>query len=298
MLQINNVYKLLGNKEILKDVNLTVNKGSIFGLIGENGAGKTTLIKCITGIYKIDKGTIKILNEDVFENNTIKEKIGYVADENQFFLTFKISELIKLYNLTYSKFSIDRFTDLNNIFNIPLNKRVKDLSKGMKMRVSLMLNLSTMPQILVLDEPTSGLDPIIKKKVINIILDDVAKRGTTVFISSHHLSDLERICDTVAFISDGKIDYINNIEDMKNSIKKLQVVFKDALPEDIAHWPEVLTMESIGKVNYIITKKYSKELVSKLLNKGALFVDELDLSLEDMFIYSAEEGEKHEKSLA
>ncbi len=98
-----------------------------------------------------------------------------------------------------------------------------------------MLNLSTMPEILVLDEPTSGLDPIIKKKVINIILDDVAERGTTVFISSHHLSDLERICDTVAFINGGKIDYINNIEDMKNSIKKLQVVFKDALPEDIVY---------------------------------------------------------------
>ncbi|KAJ53889.1 ABC-2 type transport system ATP-binding protein [Clostridium tetanomorphum] len=298
MLQINNVYKSLGDKQILKDVNLTVNKGSIFGLIGENGAGKTTLIKCILGVYKIDKGTIKILNEDVFENNTIKEKIGYVADENQFFLTFKISELIKLYSLTYCKFSMDRFKELNDIFNIPLNKIIKDLSKGMKMRVSLMLNLSIMPEILVLDEPTSGLDPIIKKKVINIILEDVAQRGTTVFISSHHLSDLERICDTVAFISSGKINYINNIDDMKSSIKKLQVVFKDTLPEDIQYWSEILTIESIGRVNYIITKKYSKELVTKLLNKGALFVDELNLSLEDIFIYSAEDGERHEKSLA
>ncbi|BDR67767.1 ABC transporter ATP-binding protein [Clostridium tetani] len=298
MLEISNVNKKLGNKLILNNVNLNVSKGSIFGLIGENGAGKTTLIKCITGIYKVDSGNIKIFNEEVFENTKIKEKIGYVADENQYIPSFKVSEMIKFFKLTYKKFSMNRFNELNKTFKIPIDKRIKELSKGMKMRLSLMLNLSIMPEILVLDEPTSGLDPVIKKKVINILLDDVAKNNTTIFISSHHLGDLERICDSVAFINKGTISYVNNIDDMKHNIKKLQVVFKDNVPKDIQSWDEVLTIESIGRVNYVITKKFSKELEEKLKSMGALFIEELDLSLEDMFIYSVEEDEHNEKILA
>lgn len=298
MLQINNVNKKLEDKLILNNVNLNVSKGSILGLIGENGAGKTTLIKCITGIYKVDSGNIKILDEEVFDNTQIKEKIGYVADENQYIPSFKVSEMIKFFKLTYNKFSMERFNELNETFEIPIKRKIKDLSKGMKMRLSLMLNLSIMPEILVLDEPTSGLDPVIKKKVINILLDDVAKNRTTILISSHHLGDLERICDSVAFINKGKISYVNNIDTLKNNIKKLQVVFKDNVPSDIQSWNEVLTIESIGRVNYVITKKFSKELEEKLKSKGALFIDEVDLSLEDMFIYSVEEDNHNEKILA
>lgn len=186
LITISNVSKMLGDKKALNDINLNIEKGSIFGIIGENGAGKTTLIKCMLGIYKQDEGEIKIAGEPVFENTLVKNKIGYVAAEVQYYSSFKVRELVKLYTLTYSTFSYERFKELNKIFKIPENKRIRELSKGMKMRVSLMLNLSIYPEILILDEPTSGLDPIIKRKLINILLEEVSERNTTIFIASHH----------------------------------------------------------------------------------------------------------------
>ncbi|WP_050606917.1 ABC transporter ATP-binding protein [Clostridium niameyense] len=295
MIEVKDVYKTLGEKNILTNINIEVKKGTIFGLIGENGAGKTTLIKCLTGIYKQDKGCIKVQGEEVFENPKIKEKIGYIAAEGQYYNSFKIKELIKFYSMTYKSFSYTRFKELNKIFKISENKRIRELSKGMKMRVSLMLNLSIYPEILILDEPTSGLDPIIKRKVINLLVDEVSKRGTTIFISSHHLEDLERICDSIAIMEKGEIKYINNIENMKNSIKKLQVLFKDkSIINEIKKYKEVMTIENIGRINYIITKNYTKELKEKLMGNGAEFIEEIDLSLEDMFIYSTEGGEEYE----
>ncbi|MGO5067318.1 ABC transporter ATP-binding protein [Clostridium sp. LCP25S3_F8] len=296
MINISNVSKMLGDKKALDDINLNIEKGSIFGIIGENGAGKTTLIKCMLGIYKQDEGEIKIAGEPVFENTLIKNKIGYVAAEVQYYSSFKVKELIKFYALTYTTFSYERFKELNKIFKIPENKRIRELSKGMKMRVSLMLNLSIYPEILILDEPTSGLDPIIKRKLINILLEEVSERNTTIFIASHHLDDLERICDCVAIIEKGKIKYTNNIEDMKKYIRKLQVLLKDENRiDEIKNWDEIMTVENIGRINYLITNNYSDELQEKLLKSGAEFVEEIDLSLEDMFIYSMEGGKENEK---
>ncbi|WP_099188671.1 ABC transporter ATP-binding protein [Tepidibacter mesophilus] len=295
MIDIQNVSKKIGNKTVLKDIDLNIKKGSIFGIIGENGAGKTTLIKCLTGIYKVDDGSIKIDDEEVFENNKIKQRIGYVADQNNYFTYFKIKEMIEFYKKSYDKFSIEKFEKLNEIFKISKEKKIKDLSKGMKMQLSLMLNLSINADVLILDEPTSGLDAIVKKKFVKILIDEVADNDTTIFISSHHLGEIERICDSIAIINNGEIKYVNSIEDMKNSIKKIQVLFEEKAQDEIKEWDEVLCVESIGRITYIIVKDYSKELQLRLKDKGAKFIEEIDLSLEDVFIYSVGEELENEK---
>ena len=253
---------MIDDRYILKHIDLHVNKGSIFGIIGENGAGKTTLIKCLTGIYRVTEGSILIDGEDVFDNNKIKQRIGYVSDENQYFSSFKVKELLKFYKKTYNNFSQERFDELNIKFKIPVNRRIRELSKGMKMRTSILLNLSLKPDILILDEPTSGLDPVIKKEIMSIIVDEVASRGVTVFISSHHLDHIERICDNVAIIKNGEIKLMDSMEDAKNSIKKLQVVFKDndTSIENLSSLDGVIKVETIGRVKYIITKNYTKAL--------------------------------------
>ena len=273
-----------------------VNKGSIFGIIGENGAGKTTLIKCLTGIYRVNEGSILINGEDVFDNNKLKQKIGYVPDENQYFSSFRVKELLKFYKKTYNDFSQERFDELNKKFKIPVNRRVRELSKGMKMRTSILLNLSLKPDILILDEPTSGLDPVIKKEIMSIIVDEVASRDVTVFISSHHLDHIERICDNVAIIKNGEIKLMSSMEDAKNSIKKLQVVFKDTIDinKELYSLDGVIKIETIGRVNYIITKDYTKKLEKKFYDMGADFIEVVDMSLEDMFIYFVEEEDKNE----
>ena len=205
LIDIKNVSKSIDGKCILKNVNLHVNKGSIFGIIGENGAGKTTLIKCLTGIYRVNGGSILIDGEEVFDNNRIKQRIGYVSDENQYFSSFIVSQLLKFYKKTYNNFSQEKFDELNKKFKIPVERRIRELSKGMKMRTAILLNLSLKPDILILDEPTSGLDAVIKKEIMSIIVEEVALRGVTVLISSHQLDHIERICDSVAIIKNGSI---------------------------------------------------------------------------------------------
>lgn len=286
MIEIINGYKSLGDKEVLKNINLKVEQGSIFGLIGPNGAGKTTLIKSMMGIYKLDKGEIKVKEEPVFENSKIKGVMGYVTDENNLLDYFTLKDAVKFYSLSYKSFDENRFYELNKIFQLPEKKSIRKFSKGMKMRLSIMLNLSIMPEVLVMDEPTNGLDPIVKREFINILLEDVAERGTTVLISSHNLGELERICDSIAIINNGEIKYSNSIEKMKETIRKIQVVFKNDAPSDLGEWNEIIKVEKVGRVYNIVTKDYSKEFLDKLNSCEILFQEEIDLTLEDMFIYS------------
>lgn len=290
MIEIHEVTKILGVREVLKKVSLEVPKGTIFGLVGENGAGKTTLIKCITGIYRVDGGYIRIGHEEVFDNPQVKAKIGYVADQNQYSPGMKIKELAHFYRLSYPRFSAERFEHLSSLFQLDPDKRVKNLSKGMKMKLALALNLSICPEVLLLDEPTSGLDPLAKRQVTHLLLQEVEERQVTVFMSSHHLSDLERVCDAIAIIRQGEIKYVNSLEEMKRNIKKLQVVFETEPPEDLAAWPEVLAWEKVGRVHYLVTKGYSPTLIEKLRHQRLTLLEEVDLSLEEMFIYAAGEG--------
>lgn len=297
MITIKNLNKNLGKKEVLKNVNIEVPKGTIFGLIGPNGAGKTTLIKCLTGVYKADGGEISFFGQQIFDNPEIKKHIGYVADQNDFFSYFNIKNLIKFYSMTYETFDMDRFESLNKIFKIPTNTLVRRLSKGMKMKLALMLNLSIRPELLVLDEPTGGLDPIAKKQVINIILEEVAERETTVVISSHNLNNLERMCDSVGILFEGEIKYMNSVDEMKKTIRKIQTVFKERAPEDIEKWDGVIKVEKVGRVYNIITNKYDETFKKKLDDSGVSFKEEIGMSLEDMFIYAVGGGLEYEEIL-
>lgn len=286
MIEISGVYKNIGDREILTNVDINIAKGSIFGLIGPNGAGKTTLIKCVMGILKPDKGSIRVEEMDAFQNTETKQLIGFVPDQSSYYGTFRVKDIIKFYQLSYKNFNMDRYNQLNSVFKIPEKRFISDLSKGMKARFSIIMSLSIMPEVLVLDEPTSGLDPIIKKEVIKLILDDVSERQTTVLISSHNLGDLERICDSIAIIKGGEIKYSNSIENMKTGIRKFQVVFRDEAPKDIEKWDDIMSVSKTGRVYYIVTSKYTDSLKEKLEANGADIIDEIDLSLEDMFIYS------------
>lgn len=290
MIDIKGVSKKLGDSQVLEDIELHVEKGSIFGLIGPNGAGKTTLLKLMAGIYKADCGEILINGNYVYENIENKARIGYVADENNYFTNFTVKNIKKFYQLSYKSFNNERFERINRLFNIPMKLSVKKLSKGMKTKLAVMLNLSIMPDVLIMDEPTSGLDPIVKRQMLNLILDDVAERQTTVLISSHNLSELEKICDSIAILNNGKIAYTNSLEDMKRKIRRIQLVFKNDIPADIDIWNDIVSrtmkVEKVGRVYNIITRDYSEDLKGRLSEAGVLFQEEIDLSLEDMFIYS------------
>lgn len=295
MIEVNNVSFEIDGKTILKDINLKINEGKIFGIIGPNGVGKTTLLRCLTGIYNSTSGSVFYDGKEVYDNTDAKSKIGYVADENIMQTNFKVKEILKYYKYSYKDFNEERYNELNKIFKIPENKFIFQLSKGMKMRLSIMLAFSIKAKYLILDEPTSGLDAIMKNKLLKIFADEVIENGTTIIISSHHLGELERICDDVAILDEGIISYENSIENMKNKIKKIQVAFDKPIYEEDLNLKGIFKITRVGRVFTIITDEYDEEFVKSLKAFNPLFIEEIDLSLEDIFIYKVDKEDNNEE---
>ncbi|MGN0145275.1 MAG: ABC transporter ATP-binding protein [Clostridium sp.] len=291
MIEVNNVSFQIDDRKILKDINLKIPEGKIYGIIGPNGVGKTTLLRCLTGIYETTDGVVKYDGENVYDNPKVKEIIGYVADENIMPSNFRVRDIIKFYKYSYPKFNQKRYDELNEIFKIPEKRFIFQLSKGMKMRLSIMLAFAIQPKYLILDEPTSGLDAILKNKLLNIFVDEVYDNKTTIIISSHHLNELERICDDVAILDNGVVSYENSVENMKNKIKKVQVAFDQPVYEEDLNLKGIFKISKVGRVFTIITDEYGDEFVKSLEKFKPLFIEEVDLSLEDIFIYKVDKEE-------
>lgn len=295
MIEVNSLSFEIDEKQILKNINLKIKEGKIFGIIGPNGVGKTTLLRCLTGIYEGTSGHVIYDGQVVYDNPEVKNKIGYVADENILQSNFKVSEILKYYKYSYKNFDELKFNELNKIFKIPTNTFLFQLSKGMKMRLSIMLAFSIGAKYLILDEPTSGLDAMMKNKLLKIFADEVFDNNTTIVISSHHLSELERICDEVAILDEGVVTYENSVENMKNKIKKIQVAFDESVYEEDLKLNGIFKISKIGRVFTIITDEYDEEFIKSLEKLKPLFIEEIDLSLEDIFIYKVDKEDCNEE---
>jgi ABC-2 type transport system ATP-binding protein len=280
-----NIDKYLGGDKILDNISINVEKGSIYGLIGPNGAGKTTLIKTLVGIYEPENGEVSISEESIKENTKVKSRLGYVSDYQNFYPNFRVKEMVEFYKNTYPLWNEYRYNALKKIFRLDEKKRIRNLSKGMKTQLSLMLNLSITPEVLVLDEPTSGLDPVIKRKVLDIIIDEVSTNETTVLISSHHLGELEQICDHIGIIYEGKILMEESIDNLKSKVRKVQVAFKDDIPEEIKNSEDILRIENRGKVYEIIVNDNIEKLMDEIRKHNPILLDTIDMSLEEIFIH-------------
>ena len=284
MLDIKNISKSFGSFQAVKNASVSIAEGEIHGIIGENGAGKTTIIKCAAGIYKPDSGQVLVDGSEVFDNPRAKSLIGYVADSNSYFGMYTIRQMVRFYKGIYKTFDEKRFNELNEIFKLDVKKRISQLSKGMQMRLALMLNMSIHPKVLILDEPTSGLDAIAKNAFNDMLISLVEEERTAVLISSHHLSELERLCDSISLIMNGDIYYQSNLDDIKSSVRKLQLVLRGDV--DFKDVPGVLSVERVGSIYYLIVDGYGDELKQRLEAMGAEIIEEVGMSLEEIFIYT------------
>lgn len=213
-IELKDVTKKYGSFALDK-VSFKVPKGSIMGFVGENGAGKTTTIKSMLNLVHTEGGKITLLGMDVTkEDKKIKEQIGVVFDESYFHENLLIKDVTKIMSRIYSKWDKNLFEQYINKFKIPKNKTVKELSNGMKMKLSIAVALSHDARLLILDEATSGLDPIIRDEILDIFLEFIQKEDHTIFISSHITSDLEKIADYITFIHDGKIIFSENKDEL------------------------------------------------------------------------------------
>jgi ABC-2 type transport system ATP-binding protein len=221
MIKISNATKIFDDYAALQNLNLSVSKGSIYGLVGLNGAGKTTLIKHLAGIFRADDGKILIDGQDVYDNEKIKARVGYIPDDLYFFPQYNLNMLGKFYKKLHANWNATRFGELTAMMELDLKRRVSRFSKGMQKQAALALTLSTMPEVLLLDEPIDGLDPIVRSRIFNRIIDDVAERQMTVLISSHNLKEMDGICDTVGIIKKGKMLIERDLDELKEEMKSV-----------------------------------------------------------------------------
>ena len=279
MLEMKHVTKSFDGFHALEDLNLTVPKGAIYGLVGPNGAGKSTAIRILTGVYRPTEGSVSMDGQPIYENSAIKTRIGYIPDDIFYFPSATLEDMRKFYRGIYPSFDDDLFERLYEIFKLPRKSPIRRFSKGMQKQASFHLAICCRPDVLILDEPVDGLDPVMRRQVWSLILSDVAQHETTVLISSHNLRELEDICDHVGIMDHGKMLLERSLADMQGNIVKLQIV------GDIPEGLDILHESASGRLQTIIVRGTAQQVEAAVKTTASAYYDILPLSLEEIFIY-------------
>jgi ABC-2 type transport system ATP-binding protein len=195
-----------GATTALAGVSLALPRGAVYGLVGANGAGKTTLIKHILGLLRAESGSVRVFGLDPVANPVaVLSRIGYLSEENDLPGWMRVDELIRYSRAFYPAWDDAYAEELRQAFALEPTARIKNLSRGQKARVGLLVALAHRPELLVLDEPSSGLDPIVRRDILGAVIRTVANEGRTVFFSSHFLGEIEQVADHVTLINEGRI---------------------------------------------------------------------------------------------
>jgi len=260
-IETNQLTKFYGESLGIKDVNLAVNQGEVFGFIGPNGAGKSTAIRSLMGLLIPSSGTAKILGHDILtEGDKIRAKIGYLPSEVNYYDEMSSRELLEYSARFYDTSNLEDIDRLAELFELDLKKKITDLSFGNKKKCAIIQSVLHKPELLILDEPTSGLDPLMQNRFFEL-LEAENKKGTTIFFSSHILSEIQRMCNRAAVIRNGEITAIENIQDLlEKQMKKVRLVFDkmpndQVLPEGAQHerWNKnKLQFEYVGPVDRLV----------------------------------------------
>ncbi|MBD7915607.1 ABC transporter ATP-binding protein [Clostridium sp. Sa3CUN1] len=212
LLEVNNLYKSIKGKEILRGVTFKLERGKVLGIMGPNGQGKTTLLNTIEGFLKIDSGEIKLEENNI--SNITKSQISYLQDMNIFNRSMKIKDAINLYSDFFNDFDREKMNYYLEFMNLDKNLKIKDLSKGMMEKFNLSLTLSRKAKLFLLDEPISGVDPASREKILDAILENLSEESSMI-ITTHYIGELERIFDEVLFLGDGKVIEFGDAEELR-----------------------------------------------------------------------------------
>jgi len=279
VIEIRNLTKHYGKNRGIERVNLQVKEGEIFGFIGPNGAGKSTTIKLLLNLIFPSEGEAKIFSLDcVSETTKIKENIGYVPSEVRYYDNMKVKELIDYAKSFRKNVDNEYVDDLCRLFDVELNKSMSELSLGNKKKVAIVQALLHRPKLLILDEPTNGLDPLIQHKLFDTLVK-LKDKGTTIFLSSHNLTEVEEFCDRVAIIKEGKIIEVKNVSEFTNKkVKRVTIKpcldadksLNEAGAENIEKTKESITFNYNGDINRLLSVLTAYKLQDLIIEEKKL----------------------------
>lgn len=286
IIEVNNLTKNYGTARGIDNITFNVEKGEIFGFIGPNGAGKSTTIRTLLSLIYPTSGSAKIFGKDCIKYGAeIKKEIGYLPSEVFYYDKMKVIDLLKYSASFYKRDCSKRMKELAEIMDLDLNKKIDDLSYGNRKKVGIVQGLLHEPKLVILDEPTGGLDPLMQQRFFDLLKEE-NKKGTTILFSSHILSEVQRMCNRVAIIKEGKIINLEKISTLReNSYKRIKMETPVKVSSEYFKINGVTSIEVQGNtINFlfkgdlnVILKKLSELRVSNLLIE--------EPSLEEIFMH-------------
>ena len=295
MIELKKAVKRFDSYAALDGVDLKIEKGAAFGLLGSNGAGKSTILRLLSGIYRPDSGEVLIDGKKVYDSEEVKSRVFFINDETVQFAGYTLKKLKDYYKSYYKNFSEELFESLRSKIKLPLDKKLNTFSKGMKRQAIVIIAIACKPDLLLMDEAFDGLDPTMRIIVKKMLVDAMMDRQMTTVISSHNLREINEICDTAALLHEGKIIFSRDLDSVKSNVHKVQAVFeqdplgntKEYTAEDFNDL-ELLHFERNQSIYYLIAKGEEEVIKSALLPKKPLLLEVIPLSLEEIFIYELE----------
>ncbi|HZG59508.1 MAG TPA: ABC transporter ATP-binding protein [Anoxybacillus sp.] len=290
IVDIKNLTKTYNKNRGIINLTFSIEEGEIFGFIGPNGAGKSTTIRTLLNFIYPTSGSATIFGKDIIKDSKeIRQNVGYLPSEVHYYDDMKVIDLLKYSAGFYKKFNPKRMKELAERLDLDLHRKIEDLSFGNRKKVGIVQALLHEPKLLILDEPTSGLDPLMQNTFFELLTEE-REKGTTIIFSSHILSEVQKMCDRVAIIKEGKLVKVETIENLtKNNLKYITVTFERAAQMDF-ELEGIVKKEVNGNE---MTLLYSGDIKALLTRLNALSIKDLlieEPTLEEVFMHYYEKG--------
>jgi ABC-2 type transport system ATP-binding protein len=288
------LHKTYGGVEALRGLSLEVPAGAIFGFLGQNGAGKTTAIKILLGMARPTSGSARVFGLDAAAQPSsvaIRARTGFVSEDKDLLGHLSVDQTIRFTSAFFPRWRRDQERHLRSRFGLPGDRKVKDLSRGMRAKLALLLALSRGAELLVLDEPTSGLDPAAAEEVLHALVAAVGAGETTVFFSSHQIAEVDQIADRIAIVDRGRIAVSGSLDDLRASYRRIQIVFDDAAPEPAFQSPGLVRVVRNHRVLSVVVSGGAERLIDEARTLRPVAIDSEPLTLKEVFLETVAKGE-------
>jgi ABC-2 type transport system ATP-binding protein len=279
------ISKSFGALTAVSELSLKIQPGAVYGFLGRNGAGKTTTMRMLLGLVRPTKGSARVLGLDPGKEPDlmrILERVGFVPQRKQLYGWATPGELVRMNKAYFPRWSDDAAAGLAKRLEIPMNMAFKKLSIGNQSKVALLLALAQGAEVLILDEPTAGLDPVMVDEILRTLIEDHISQGRTIFLSSHHLGEVEQICDWVGILEEGRLLLESRLEEIRQEFR-LVIASGESLP--VAQSADVVSATTAGRFRRYVVTREAERFAAELRGHGATILEISPIGLRELFLH-------------